>query len=447
MSFKYLLNKTILLLSTVYICVFSWIMPAYAMPSFSRQTGDACSSCHVGAYGPQLTPHGIAFKLGGYTDNNGSKSIPLSVFFNGTFTNTRKDQNPAPTNNKSNNNVTFQEFSALFAGKVSDHIGAFAQVTYSNIDHTASLDHVDIRYAKEVKLFSSSDLATIGLSLNNSPTAQDPFGSLPVWGYPYIGSDLAPSPAAQTLLQSGLDGRLFGVTAYTLLPNGIYAEGGLYEDQSSKLLNIEKIKPDIRTQNASPYLRLAYYKPYRESTFSVGVVGMQSKIQPIDSTDGMYDKNTDVGFDANYLYLGNRRHIFTGSFSYIYERERRDESFANGGATNLNGNLKTLNMMGSYTFANTYGANLGFFDTVGTFDDLFYPDSANGKPDSRGYIVEANWTPFGKDNSWKSPWANVRVGLQYTIYTKFNGARLNYDGAGNNSTDNNTFTTYIWTAF
>ncbi len=38
---------------------------ADAVPSFSRQTGFACSSCHTNP--PELTPLGRAFKLNGYT--------------------------------------------------------------------------------------------------------------------------------------------------------------------------------------------------------------------------------------------------------------------------------------------------------------------------------------------------------------------------------------------
>ncbi|MBI2734436.1 MAG: hypothetical protein HYX44_14390 [Aquabacterium sp.] len=37
---------------------------AQAVPSFARQTGQDCAACHIGAYGPQLTPFGIKFKLG-----------------------------------------------------------------------------------------------------------------------------------------------------------------------------------------------------------------------------------------------------------------------------------------------------------------------------------------------------------------------------------------------
>ena len=43
---------------------------AWAVPSYARQTGYACVKCHVGAFGPQLTPYGIKFKINGYTETD-----------------------------------------------------------------------------------------------------------------------------------------------------------------------------------------------------------------------------------------------------------------------------------------------------------------------------------------------------------------------------------------
>jgi hypothetical protein len=36
--------------------------------------------------------------------------------------------------------------------------------------------------------------------------------------------------------------------------------------------------------------------------------------------------------------------------------------------------------------------------------------------------------------------------VQYTGYTKFNGAKNNYDGEGRNAGDNNTLYTSVWFA-
>ena len=66
---------------------------AHAVPSFARQTGAECAACHVGGYGPQLTPYGIRFKLGGYTDSDGKGGkVPLSAMLIGSVTHTSKAQ-------------------------------------------------------------------------------------------------------------------------------------------------------------------------------------------------------------------------------------------------------------------------------------------------------------------------------------------------------------------
>ena len=59
---------------------------------------------------------------------------------------------------------------------------------------------------------------------------------------------------------------------------------------------------------------------------------------------------------------------------------------------------------------------LSHFSLRGTADPTLYSPgpvtgSANGSPDSRGYILELDYLPV----------QNVRLMLQYTAYDKFNG--------------------------
>ena len=66
--------------AAIFLITLCTIPMAHAVPSFARQTGSECAACHVGAYGPHLTPYGIRFKLGGYTDSDGkSGKVPLSA--------------------------------------------------------------------------------------------------------------------------------------------------------------------------------------------------------------------------------------------------------------------------------------------------------------------------------------------------------------------------------
>ena len=45
--------------------------------SFAQQTGQPCTACHIGAFGPQLTAFGRAFKIGGYTQTGGDAATPI----------------------------------------------------------------------------------------------------------------------------------------------------------------------------------------------------------------------------------------------------------------------------------------------------------------------------------------------------------------------------------
>ena len=61
----------------------------------------------------------------------------------------------------------------------------------------------------------------------------------------------------------------------------------------------------------------------------------------------------------------------------------------------------------------------------------------SGNPGTRGVTLEAFWTPI----------QYVRVGAQYTAYSRFNGASTNYDGFGRNARDNNSLFLYVWAAY
>jgi len=42
---------------------------------------------------------------------------------------------------------------------------------------------------------------------------------------------------------------------------------------------------------------------------------------------------------------------------------------------------------------------------------------------------------------------NTRLGAQYVLYSKFNGASRAYDGAGRDASGNNTLYLFLWVAF
>ena len=421
--------------------------PAFAVPSYSRQTGDPCTSCHVGGYGPQLTPHGRAFKLGGYSD--GKTVVPLSATLLASFTHTAKDQaEPISGHDGRNDNVALQEVVGFIAGRFAPHFGGFIGVEHSEIERAAMLDHFDVRYAQPLKLGGKD--AILGFDINNNPTSQDPFDTLPAWSFPHAASDLVPERLGSTLLAEGLEGKVVGLSTYLWLDDSIYAEIGGYRSLSHGLLGTIGVEDEAgRISGIAPYGRLAYQKNWGKQVASIGLVALRASILP-ERLPGPTNRYTDCGMDAAYQYLGNRKNIFSFNASYIRERQRRNFDVFAGDTSRSRHSLNSLNTSLSWYHNNSYGLTAALFRSRGSRDtDLYAPEedggSRTGRPDTDGYILQADWVPFGKEGS--PAWANMRLGLQYTGYLKFNGATHDYDGFGRDASDNNTIFGFVEVAF
>src|ERR1700722_11670006 len=87
---------------------------AEAVPAFAVQTGEPCQGCHVGGFGPQLTPLGREFKLQGFTLRTNDKSLPFSVMTVASYLNTAKAQNPPPPGFSGNDNFALDQVSLFF---------------------------------------------------------------------------------------------------------------------------------------------------------------------------------------------------------------------------------------------------------------------------------------------------------------------------------------------
>jgi hypothetical protein len=94
------------------------------------------------------------------------------------------------------------------------------------------------------------------------------------------------------------------------------------------------------------------------------------------------------------------------------------------------------------------GVTLAPFDTWGSQDALLYGGNRTLRPDSDGVILQLDGTPWGAGSPLGSAF-NLRVGIQYTAYFRFNGANQNWDGLGigHNASDNNTLRIFTWIAY
>jgi hypothetical protein len=459
-------------------------LPAAAVPSFARQTGMACAACHT--VFPELTPFGREFKLNGYvidnvrqitgitTENRQNLSLnsipPLSLMLQISYTHTGKalpDSNPnadpalAKALAKDGDVLFPQQASFFYAGKIADGLGAFVQLTYDGVEDSFGFDNTDIRYAKHFSLGdteANQHSLIVGVTVNNSPTVQDVWNTTSAWGFPYSASSVAPTPIASAKLDSGAGGigqNAAGVGVYAWFDDRLYAEFTIYAAAVRGGAHPLDSTQTSVIHGVSPYWRLAYECRWDRDSLMVGTYGIVAKEHPGNGTPlaGPTDRFTDVAADVQYQFIGEE-HIFTVLGTYIDERQRLDASVLDGFAENQSNSLKTFKLTGEYTYQRTIGGSLGFFNITGSTDAGLYPTTAlagdgvtlnplpvvgslANKPDSRGYIGEINYLPF----------LNVKLQLQYTKYSKFNGLGSNYDGVGRNAADNDTLYLLGWVNF
>ena len=422
--------------------------PAQAVPAYASQTGQNCNACHVGGFGPQLTPFGRRFKDGGYTLRTNTFNVPLSVMAVASYVRTRKAQDPPPTPDfSSNDNLALDQISVFLAGGWGQHLGAFVQTTYDGIGKRFTWDNLDLRATTKVTLAGHG--VQLGASLNNSPTITDPFNTLKAWGYPYTSSSLAPSPGAQPIIGSFAQTTL-GLTGYAVLDSGLRLEAGGYQTPGGSLLRrlgSDPTSPGILARTA-PYARIAYEKDLGDSNFEVGVFGLWANLYPGgDRSAGTSDRYADTGVDASYQWFRSNKDVFTLNGRFTHESRTQTASQALGLAQFGPGRLDDLRLDASYFWRNKIGATVGLFDTTGTSDNLIYGGNRTFKPDSSGATFQVDGTPWGAGDSGLGRRFNARLGVQYTVYGKFDGARNDYDGAGHNASDNNTLRLFAWFAY
>ena len=448
--------------------------PAKALPSFAAQTGQPCSACHIGAFGPQLTPFGRAFKIGGYTQEGGeglASKIPLSAMLLGSFSNTGSSvpDGTQPQHYGTNNNFAMDQISVFLAGRVTDYFGGFIQGTFNGISSTFKLDNTDLRLTTPFDVKDTE--VRVGLTVNNGPTVQDPFNSTFAWGYPYVVSPFMPVPQAAPLLTGAMIGNTIGVTGYAWYDKSLYLEAGGYSSYGPTLLSMAGTtypgNPLGGTSGIAPYLRAAYEWNWNQQSAHVGALYLYSNFNPqsgdkMRSVDPSFGRNnySDIAVDAGYQYLGDGTHVFSAYGIFVHEQQNLNGAYAAGGSDQASNSLNQIRLNGSYFYNQTYGLTVAWQNTWGNQNMALYgatdpntglpnpvTGSLNGKPNTNAFIIEADWVPFGKAESWMGPWANLKLGAQYTIYTQFNGASSNYDGNGRSASANNTLYLFAWLAF
>ena len=443
---------------------------ARALPAFNRQTGQNCVACHAGGQFPELTPYGRLFKLTGYTI--GERSIPISAMAVASLSkvaNTSKSDDTGADFQK-NNSLIFATASLFLAGKVTDNIGAFAQITYDpyatqtpdgSFHGHSNADNIDIRYADRF-ITDKRDLI-FGFSANNNPSIADPWNTAAAW-MQYVP---VPSPTSSRFIDGnapypgyGAGGNLAGLSGYMFWNQTIYAElagygtsRGVSSFMSAGVADADKTK----LRGVNPYWRLAYNREWGAHSLMVGTSGMVSRVydDPLDTSDpGTTHRFRDLGLDAQYQYLLDP-HAVTAQLAYMNNQVRYSNTGIGAAppGTNLSDTNRVLRGKLTYAYQARYGGGLGLFNLSGTNNPVYVTynpggegstpsagqpaGNRTGSPSTRGMTLEAFWTPI----------QFLRVGAQFTGYNRFNGASKNYDGYGRNASDNNSLFLYTWLAY
>ncbi len=417
------------------LCLLLALDRAYAVPSFSRQTGLSCNVCHSSP--PELTAFGRDFKLKAYvlsdmtdlTKVGNSKDLLLSKYLplsGQILISDTAIQSPPP--GTQNGTAGFpQALSLIIAGGFASHFGGLAHVKYTHADDHFGLDDVDLRYANEGKLAGKDWI--YGVLLNNTPTTEDVWNSTPSWGFPWISSSATVGSLASPVI-GALGGDVAGIGGYSMWNNHLYTAVTMYRSEhAGGTVPLTGTGYEYNISGVAPYWRAAWQQSWGSNYLMVGTYGIYVNSYP-GAVSGPKDRFVDPSFDFQYERPFGAN-LLTAHGSFTYENSNMGATFASGGASAAANHLNAFQLDSTYHWRNKYTATGALFSTGGNDDVLLYASapvtgSNNGSPNTTGYTVQFGYWPV----------QNIDLNVAYTGYTTFNGAGRNYDGANRNASDN-----------
>ncbi|OAI09603.1 hypothetical protein A1353_04640 [Methylomonas methanica] len=410
---------------------------AQALPSFARQTGMPCTSCHTQAFGPNLNSYGRSFKLNGYTwGGNDSVLSRFGGMAMASISNTKKNNDEIPNDTANanrgfnpNNNVALDQASLFYGGKVFGKMGAFVQFTYDGVASRFALDNTDIRIADDADWLNQNFV--YGVSFNNGPTIQDIWNTTSAWSFPYasspFGADAYVGPYFNGPAIDGVAGQLGGATLYTMINDTFFLEAGAYSSFAKYVQKgMGQWSPGgtVKVNGGAPYWRIGLQQEWKGHYVSLGHFGFRTDIQP-DPSAPATDRYTDLGVDFNYQYLANPLHIYELKANYTREQQQLLAYYnqdMESGAQRINQQLGFFGLNGTYTYDQTYGITAGFNHIYGNRDSVVYSASPTNKPNSEYFTLELDYVPFGKKAATTDSYLNLKFAAQYVAYTRLNGA-------------------------
>ena len=327
-----------------------------------------------------------------------------------------------------------QQLSLFYAGKIAPNFGAFFQLTYANDSGTIGIDNTDLRFA-DTTLLPDKQPAHLRRVTQQQPDRAGSVELHPRWGFPYAASSATVSPLAGTAIDGAFAQDVAGLTAYAVLERVAVRRGRAATARPSRA------RPTQLTGGAgpldgtasnvmsglAPYWRVAYEHNWDRHSIEAGAVrrriqavpGRQAGRRPLR---GPFNRFNDVAEDVQYQFVGDE-HLVTVAGNPHPRVDDAGCELCGGASANPSNDLTTTRVWATYYYRRRIGGTLGYFSTTGSYRSgtVSAPGSApgspgvvtsaNGSPDTRGWMAEVNYLP----------WLNVKISAQYTEYNKFNG--------------------------
>jgi hypothetical protein len=476
--------------------------PARAVPPFARQTGLACEACHT--MPPELTAFGRRFKLSGYTlttrpplvndtDDRKRNTLWLSdlpgVAVLAQINYSHYDRAPPdtgapyPAHAQSD---TFQfpdQFSLVYAGAVSDKVGAWLQLTYNGQSGSVGVDNIDIRYSDH----TFDNKWVWGVTANNYLTFQDVWNGIGSYTIPNFNTvslstgGVGGTGTSGPILNALGPGSVAGIGAYAFFDDSLYFELSAYHSavaggNSPTIDSLSLAANGGAVDRFAPYARIAYERDWGYHSAQIGGSALYVNWVPSNGyisaqqqaaaalsgnaytpsqtfNPGVINRYTDLSVDWQYQYNG-QHNIFSFLGHVTHERQQNSNQLVAAtftGATspiytNPTDTLTQFLVTGEYFRDRRYGGLVSFTRTKGTSDPLANGNSSdNGSPNNQYETFELDYVP----------WLNVRFILQYDAYqvvannqSPFNLSNASFPNSPGfpkvKASDNNTWVLGLW---
>ena len=446
--------------------------PAEALPSYARQTGQPCATCHTAF--PELTPYGRrSGKIGGYTAGGGDwKGPPIAAMYMPSFTHTRSDQDAPPAPGlHTNDNLVSQQVSGFIAGQLFGNLGSFIQITGDPtvagkvFVWTPPTCVTPIRSRCSARAPSGASTPTIRRLSKIPGTPRHPsVGPSDFLDHrPSIRS--AADPHRERI---GPDRWRRGRVCDFWKRHAVRGLHSLQGTSGPRAAGLQHRQLDDRRA----VKRRTLLEGRDRAALGRSLLGVpEHSACTHGSLPGRIygfgtDDFLDVGFDSQIQYAGDQYSI-TVKLTDIMEWQRLNSSFAQAISSNLSNKLNSFKANASFVWDHTYSVGVGYFNIAGSGDCNLYGSGNNvfctptsigsfnnsfiSSPNGAGLIQDLAYLPFSHGAPFPYSTWNVRIGLQFTEYLHLFGGTTNFDGSNlggtHNASGNNSVFAYAWIAF